>query len=244
MVEIDARVTGGQHGAERAERLAENQADAGAGRCAQCGCEKAGRVQAEQHGPGNAGAAKHLIVETRLTARASPWRIVTTIVTLRLDDASQSRLDVLRSRHYPAALNQIAAHLTLFHTLPADLWVGETLQREAAAATSFALRVSGVRSLGRGVAYFVESTELTSLHGRLAAAFGEQLTAQDRQGFRPHVVVQNKVAAPAARELLADLQASFAPWGVRAEGLDWWEYLGGPWKLREQFAFGGESLRG
>ncbi len=141
--------------------------------------------------------------------------------------------------HYPAELNQIAAHLTLFHTLPGTAEVREVLEREAAALAAFPMRVSGVRSLGRGVAYFLESAELLELRRRLVREFEGGLTAQDTQGFRPHVVVQNKVSSEAAKALLGELTTQFQPWQVQAVGLGWWDYLGGPWERRGSFGFGG-----
>jgi hypothetical protein len=99
------------------------------------------------------------------------------------------------------------------------------------------MEVNGVRTLGRGVAYFLESPELKALHRRLAGAFAAHLSAQDKQGFRPHVVVQNKVDPRAARLLHAELSAGFRRRQVMAEGVDWWDYLGGPWRLRERFRF-------
>ena len=104
------------------------------------------------------------------------------------------------------------------------------------------MQVSGVRTLGRGVAYFFESPELKAVHRRLATAFDEYLSPQDRQGFRPHVVVQNKVDAAKARLLHAELSADFTSWKVDAQTLEWWNYLGGPWSLRESFAFAAKRL--
>ena len=163
----------------------------------------------------------------------------TTILTLRMDERSQSLFEELRVRHYPAHLNQIGAHLTLFHTLPDAAWVREVIEGEAAGVSQFQLQVTGVRSLGRGVAYKLASEELSQLHQRLAAAFAAELSAQDRQRFSPHVVVQNKVAPEAAKALLAELDGSFVPFAVTAVGLDWWHYLGGPWELAERFGFAG-----
>ena len=99
------------------------------------------------------------------------------------------------------------------------------------------MRIEGVRSLGRGVAYTVAADELLRLHGGLSRRFEPHLSRQDRQRFAPHIVVQNKVAPADARELLGSLQASFKPAAAQATGLLWWEYLGGPWRLLETFAF-------
>ena len=161
----------------------------------------------------------------------------TTILTVRMDAASQSWFEGQRREHYPAKLNRIAAHLTLFHTLPQTGDERAALSDAAAQTSQFQMQVSGLRSLGRGVAYVLQSTELAALHHRLAVSFEKHLTQQDRQGFRPHVVVQNKVTAEPARLLLTRLQTGFVPRMVTAQGLDWWEYLGGPWRLLEYFPF-------
>ena len=162
---------------------------------------------------------------------------MTTIVTLSIDAESQAHFDRLRKEHYPSQLNRIAAHLTLFHALPDAEDVRAVLANAAAGCGSFSVRVSGLMSLGRGVAYAVESPALMALHAELASAFKFHLIPQDRQRFRPHVVVQNKVSGAEAKALLGKLTGNFAPWEVRAEGLSWWNYLGGPWSPREKFTF-------
>ena len=159
------------------------------------------------------------------------------VLTLALDDASQQRFDVERRRYFPPALNRIPAHLTLFHTLPEDDGTIDSLQSTAAVTTAFALRVTEVRSLGRGVAFSLESRDLLELHRSLRASFEPVLSAQDLQGFRPHVVAQNKVSAEVARDTLQALRGEFTPWGARGVGLDLWRYLDGPWQHLQRFAF-------
>ena len=91
------------------------------------------------------------------------------------------------------------------------------------------MRVTGVQPLGRGAAYRLESAELAAVHAELRAAFAGVLTPQDRQPYRPHVTVQNKVDPAVARETVAALRAAFEPAEVRATGLGLWRYAGGPW---------------
>ena len=98
---------------------------------------------------------------------------------------------------------------------------------------------AGLRFLGRGVAYELRAPELVGLRGRLARGWQDWLTPQDAQGYRPHVTIQNKAAPEAARALRDAMQAGFAPFTVRAEGLLLWHYLGGPWELA-----GGAPVRG
>jgi 2'-5' RNA ligase len=162
---------------------------------------------------------------------------VSCIVTLAVDAASQARFDRERLRWFPPERNQIAAHLTLFHTLPESSDTETPIDAAASARAAFPMRVAELRSLGRGVAYFLQSQALAGLHSELAHAFAEHLTPQDRQGFRPHVVVQNKASAPEVSEALTTLRAAFQPFTVTAVGIDLWRYLGGPWQFLRRFEF-------
>ncbi len=162
---------------------------------------------------------------------------MSTVLTVRLDPASQANFDQLRQRYFPPERNHIAAHITLFHTLPDTQQTEQVLADLSAPQPSFPLQVTGVRSLGKGVAYRLAATAIQSLHAQLAQAFADDLTPQDRQRLQPHVVVQNKVTPAAARELLQQLEQRFTPWTVQAEGLDLWRYLGGPWEHKRTFWF-------
>lgn len=157
------------------------------------------------------------------------------ILTLRLDAASQAFFEKLRQAHFPPERNLIAAHVTLFHHLPETNDVLSTVGHAAEERRAFPVEVTGLRSLGRGVAYTLASPELVELHRLLASSLREYLIPQDRQRFLPHVVVQNKVSGDEARALMADLKAGFTGSTAHAHGLDLWQYLGGPW--HHQYAF-------
>jgi 2'-5' RNA ligase len=159
-------------------------------------------------------------------------------VTLLLADEAQERFDRLRAAHFPRERNHLAAHVTLFHALPGEQQtaVADDL-RTAAERPAFEVAVTGVRSLGRGVAYTLDAPELTALRRGLADAWEPWLTPQDRQRHSPHVTVQNKVEPAAARALLAELSAAFTPERVPATGLGLWRYLGGPWEPVARYPF-------
>ena len=159
------------------------------------------------------------------------------VLTLALDDASQARFEDERQRYFPAALNRIPAHLSLFHTLHEEDATYAALDGATREQRTFPMHVTELRSMGKGVAYFLQSPEAKALHRRLSEAFDEQLSAQDRQGFRPHVVVQNKVTPDEAKRTLMLLQAGFRAFSVSAVGLDLWRYLGGPWLHLRRFKF-------
>jgi 2'-5' RNA ligase len=162
------------------------------------------------------------------------------VVTLALDPDSQAWFDALRREHFPPERNVLAAHVTLFHALPGE-------QRDAvdaalagvAARPPFAVAVTGVQLLGRGVAYRLAAPELSALHTRLSAEFDPWLTPQDRQRLSAHVTVQNKVEPAVARALRDRLATEFVPSEVPARGLGLWRYLGGPWEPLAEHLFAG-----
>jgi hypothetical protein len=80
------------------------------------------------------------------------------------------------------------------------------------------------------VAYELTSPELAALRKGLATSWKPWLGAQDSQGFKAHITVQNKVAPKQARALYEELSAAFTPFEVRGGGLSLWRYVGGPWE--------------
>ena len=157
------------------------------------------------------------------------------ILTLRLDEDAQHYFDELRAAHFPAGRNFLKAHLTLFHKLPDTRFVAEALK--SVNVPAFDLQVTGLMNLGAGVAYRLESTGLTDLHQTLSRRFNDLLSPQDKQGFRPHITIQNKTTPSAAKTLLTELTKDLQPFAVHAIGLDLWRYLGGPWAHKAHFVF-------
>jgi hypothetical protein len=153
------------------------------------------------------------------------------IVTAELAPADFAWLDGERKLYFPAERNQLAAHLTMFHALPPSC--EEEARRELkkhTAAPPPRATVAGLMNLGRGVAYRVVSDELEAIRRDIAQHFHGLLTAQDGQGWRPHVTVMNKAEPKAAKALLDALTATFQPRPLRIAGLGLHRYLGGPWE--------------
>ena len=163
------------------------------------------------------------------------------ILTLKMDAASQERFDALRRAHFPPERNYLSAHLTLFHHLPGDQ--ADDIVSEVEEASNqqepMVIRATGILFLGRGVAFGLRSRELEALRRRLAQAWERWLTAQDRQKFRPHVTVQNKVTPEIARSFRDELQSRFTPFEVGGDGLALWRYVGGPWEPVGVYPFRG-----
>jgi 2'-5' RNA ligase len=149
-------------------------------------------------------------------------------------------LNAQRKTHFPTERNVLAAHLTLFHHLPPAV-EDELRQRLRVACIDDPPRatLAGLMSLGRGVAYRVESPALEAMRAELAEAFAPLLTPQDKAGWRPHVTIQNKAEPAAARALLAELKAGFKPRPLSIAGLAAWWYRGGPWEAIGALRFGG-----
>lgn len=154
------------------------------------------------------------------------------ILTARMEPRAFHHFQALRERHFPPERNQVPAHITLFHHLPgAEIGpIVDRLKSIARGTRALALEVVGVRSLGQGVAYELRSPALDALRAELAHAWHTLLIPQDRAGFRPHVTVQNKVEPREAKLLFTQLSIEFEPWSFRADGLQLWRYLDGPWE--------------
>jgi 2'-5' RNA ligase len=159
------------------------------------------------------------------------------ILTLGFDEVGFKRLDGMRRAHFPAKRNLIPAHLTLFHKLPGENLESFTQDIEEVAGTTsvFPIQVGGLRFLGYGTAYVLESPKLIRLRADLATRWTSTLSPQDAQRFKPHVTIQNKVGAPVARSLFDRLEAEFEPFTVEARALLLWRYLDGPWSLERRF---------
>lgn len=160
------------------------------------------------------------------------------ILTLAMNEEAATFFNQQRQKYFPAHLNFLQAHLTLFHylPLPADEIVAQ-VQPIVKEVASFDMPVTDLVSLGNGVAYKLESKNLQSLHLRLQQLWKPMLKPQDLQKLWPHITVQNKVISQEANDLLVQLKTGFQAFTIKATGLSVWEYLNGPWKFIETVPF-------
>jgi hypothetical protein len=154
------------------------------------------------------------------------------IVTARIKDHDLAPFDRLRLEHFPTDRNFLRAHLTMFHRLPGEYeaQIQNDLAGVARNLHSFNAQISGLRHLGAGVAFSVESTNLHDVRATLKSRFLAWLGPQDLQKWQPHITVQNKSSKIKADALYRHLNEDFEPHPIEIEGLDLWEYLGGPWQ--------------
>lgn len=164
------------------------------------------------------------------------------IVTAELGKEDFAWLDGQRRAYFPPERNQLSAHLTMFHALPPSS--EEEVRRELARHVSGAApraRLDGLMNLGRGVAYRVVSDDLERVRSDLADHFYGVLTAQDAQGWRPHVTIMNKAEPSAAKAVLRGLEPHFRPKPLAIRGLALHRYLGGPWETLGTWSFRGTN---
>jgi len=161
------------------------------------------------------------------------------IVTALFGKADAAWFDGLRRRHYPAERNHVPAHLTMFHHLPPSAAdeIKRRLSEETRGQPAPAAKLGAPFSLGRGVAFRVESPQLQAIRADLAGTFDGVLTPQDQARWRAHVTVQNKAPPAEAKALLDALRADFSPRALVIAGLASWHYLGGPWALLSRHMF-------
>ena len=161
------------------------------------------------------------------------------ILTVKLDADSFGYFDALRRKYFPSERNFLAAHVTLFHHLPGEKisQIESDLKSICAEYEAFEVRFPTLRFLGKGTAAEIESAQLIRLRSTLADVWDANLNNQDRQKFKPHITIQNKVAADEARKLYEELRPDWQTRTGKAVGLQLWHYLGGPWELAKEFAF-------
>lgn len=166
------------------------------------------------------------------------------ILTLALSPEAQTLFNELREQHFPPERNYLQAHVTLFHHLPGQEQptIEAELQRLTSTLPLLPLRVTGLRFLGRGVAYDLENLVLQQLHKQLQTTWAAWLTPQDQQRLKPHITVQNKVDPSVARALHQELLAQFEPFEAVGTGLHLWAYRNGPWEKLREFPFSSEML--
>jgi 2'-5' RNA ligase superfamily len=161
----------------------------------------------------------------------------TYILTAEMDAASFAWLDALRRTHFPPERNFLPAHISMFHLISPEQ--AARLHALTLPPSPLAIRFDGPLLLGFGVAIGVQSGELKQLRTVAMTAMGGEFSGQDRQPWRPHVTIQNKVSAQAARDLDRQMRDGFVERAGTVTGLLLWAYLGGPWRLAERLPFGG-----
>jgi len=161
------------------------------------------------------------------------------ILTAAFERNDIAIFDGRRQKHFPASRNFLPAHLTMFHRID-DIHLSEIrpiLSSLAAETAPLTAVTTGVRHLGRGVAFAVKSEGLALVRTALRNQFKPWLCPQDLESWQPHITVQNGVDIRKADRLFDELQAQFTPETLAVVGYQLWHYKGGPWLEEATYSF-------
>ncbi|MBO9517184.1 MAG: 2'-5' RNA ligase family protein [Porphyrobacter sp.] len=163
------------------------------------------------------------------------------IVTAVLPGEVQSFADKLRRQHYPPDRNQVAAHVTLFHSLPpsSEAEVRVLLKSCTQNQPPLQAQVCGILRFSGGTALEIKSPQLQSLREEIAEHLHGLLSAQDSGVPKLHITIQNKVTSREARSLQIELESEFRPRNFVVVGLALHAWRGGPWDLLKTWSFRG-----
>ncbi|WP_405049337.1 2'-5' RNA ligase family protein [Rhizobium sp. BK661] len=161
------------------------------------------------------------------------------ILTARLPEQDLAFFDGLRRIHFPPGRNHVTAHLTVFYRV--SDWhlstIHQLLEVVASSHSPMQASTTGIWHLGSGVAFTLDSPELERIRGVLREKFEPWLSPEDKQGWRPHITIQNGADRARVAASYAAVTAAFQPRLLSITGLDLWTYRGGPWRAEGSFAF-------
>jgi hypothetical protein len=159
------------------------------------------------------------------------------IITLKIDDVSQSYFNEKRKHHYPAYANFVDAHITLFHKLPSNKEiVFETLE-QLCKIDNFYMQVVGIKNIENFVAYDIVSPTLQAIHAQMQTAFANMLHEKDKEILWPHITVHNKATTYKAFKIHQKLGGNFEPFNITAIGFTTWFYAKKAWVKNKDYLF-------
>lgn len=175
--------------------------------------------------------------EVRHTPKTSSPESKTYVLTLLTDSPHHGRMTALRKKYFPAELNKLEAHLTLFHALPGSRLspsIRPLLVSVAAETSPFSIRAVKPFKIRQGVGIAVDREgceRAKEVHALLQEEWREFLSEQDAKGeIRVHYTIMNKVDT----EEVVDRAFQEVTEGWRTdkgyvEGLSLFEYVKGRW---------------
>jgi hypothetical protein len=159
------------------------------------------------------------------------------IITLKIDDISQTFFNEKRKQYYPAYANFLDAHITLFHKLPSDENIVYDTLEYLCNTKRFDMQVVGIKNIENFVAYDIASPTLQNIHMQMQTAFVNMLNEKDKDILWPHVTVHNKATVYKAFKTSEKLLEDFKPFSVSAIGFTTWFYAKKQWVKNEEYLF-------
>jgi len=150
-----------------------------------------------------------------------------------------------RKDYFPARLNKLDAHLTLFHALPGSKLDDEiipTLEATAKSTEQFHILAATPFRLKHGIAIGVPKTAggttARDVHAKLRDQWRPFLSDQDAGGFAAHYTIMNKVDDDKkVNGAFAEVEQNFQACPGMIEGLSLWRYDRSRWEWARDFVF-------
>ena len=161
----------------------------------------------------------------------------TIILTLLMDENSQSFFDAQRKLYFPAYANFTNAHITLVHCLPNIEIVFKTLFETCKKTKSFSVEVNDIFNINNFNAYKIISKDILDLHKNLQTTFKHFLSQKDLKPIKPHITIQNKVTAYKAKKTYEIIKADFKPFEATILGISCWYFTKNNWEKKEDYLF-------
>lgn len=158
------------------------------------------------------------------------------VLTVAVEENAFEFFNALRKIYFPHG-SSMDTHLKLFHLLPNDPSIIETLENITRQYQPLLLQVNKPLLVDHNVVYTIESPDLVQLHENLRQQWSAFLIPQDQEKLWPHITIQEKASDQEAGELLHFLNENFSTFHVQATGLQLWQYTNGHSKLFGTFHF-------
>lgn len=169
------------------------------------------------------------------------------VLSLRLNRRVLDELTTIRQQNFPPEHNNLEAHLTILHALPAEAREDMQLYLQKMSQTQSAIKLSlgKVQVKTRIVLLPVRAHDLNDAVHRIQKQFWNMLSDQDRSPFRQgHITLCNKRSEEEIAERGAEIESRLSEcdkWHCTGLGLDLWIYQGNrPWKHISYHPFQGQ----
>ena len=161
----------------------------------------------------------------------------TIILTLLIDEKSQSFFDAQRKLYFPAYANFTNAHITLIHCLPNIEIVFKRINEICEKTKSFSAEVNDIFNINNFNAYKIESNDIQVLHKNLQTHFKKFLSQKDLKPIKPHITIQNKVTDYKSKKTYENLKGNFIPFEATILGISCWYFTKNNWEKKEDYLF-------
>ncbi|KAL8781763.1 MAG: hypothetical protein Q9213_005846 [Squamulea squamosa] len=161
------------------------------------------------------------------------------ILALNTDTHHHQVVTALRSKHFPANINKLSAHVALFRALPGSqlATIQSAIEHVVHHYEPFPISTGEPFLMTHGVGLEVHAEPAKHIFHVLKGQWNGFLSNQD-QSFKAHYTIQNKVQNSIAQKTLGEVRQDFGRSNGMVTGLSLFLYDRGYWRLKETYPFG------